>query len=123
MGGGRDKAGAVRYYRRNGIYFRKDGKPVNHRFRNITIEDHMALADMAEPITPTIRAAMNPLPQAGREVPNFVQRTLAISNLNDDDKIRPEDRNASESTDLYNRLINGDIETDNGGFVYLDGRW
>ena len=125
MGGGRDNSGAVRYYRRNGIYFRKDGKPVNHRFRNIniTIEDHMALVNLAEPITPTIRAAMNPLPQTGKEVPDFVQRTLSISNLNDGDKVKPEDRNASEATDLYNRLINGDIETDNGGFIYLDGRW
>lgn len=146
MGGGRDNSGAVRYYRRNGIYFRKDGKPVNYRFRNIniTFEDHMALANMAEPITEqrtnilralenrvldkfehptaTDRAAMTPLPQTGKEVVGFLQRMLAIDNLNDDDKVSPEDRNGSPETNAVNRLITGDIETEKGGFLFFDGK-
>lgn len=123
MGGGRDNTGAVRYYRRNGIYYRKDGKPVKHRLRNFDFVENLVLANMAEPTTATARAQMNPLPQTGREVGGFVQKMLGVANLNDNDVIAPDDRNASSTTDLYNRLINGDINTENGGFVFLDGRF
>lgn len=124
MGGGRDNSGAVRYYRRNGIYFRKDGKPVNHRFRNIniTIEDHMALVNIAEPITPTIRAAMTPLPQTGKEVPDFVQRTLAIDDLNDKNSGNSISKRKRNNEHLYQKLIDGSINTPNGGFLFQEER-
>lgn len=146
MGGGRDNSGAVRYYRRNGIYFRKDGKPVNHRFRNIniTIEDHMALANMAEPITEqrtnilrvlenrvldkfehptaTDRAAMTPLPQTGREVLPFLQNTMAIADLNDWQRMNNTNNRISrikrKEDSLVDKIMSGDIVTEKGGFVF-----
>ena len=37
MGGGRDKSGVTLYYRRNGRYYRRDGKATRSQLKNMTI--------------------------------------------------------------------------------------
>lgn len=46
MGGGRDKAGTAIYRRRNGVYERIDGKPINHRFKAVAITDKMEISEL-----------------------------------------------------------------------------
>ena len=121
MGGGRDKTGAVRYYKRNGFYFRYDGKPVNHRFRNLKIVENLASARQM-PITPTNRASMTPLPQNGRQISAFLQRIMAIDNLNDNSSGTYLSKSKRNSEDLYQKLIDGRINTPNGGFLFQDDR-
>ena len=115
MGGGRDKDG-VRVYRRvNGKYERIDGKPIKHRQNT---------ADLFEGkeklLSATDRAQMNPLPQTGREVSSFLVKTMAIADLNNssnsaNNKIS---RTKRKLKDLVAKIMNGDITTENGGFVF-----
>ena len=114
MGGGRSKDGTTVYRRVNGVYVRTDGKPIKYRRKVINlIEDKMAVPEM----TPTERAQANPLPQTGRQVKGFLQRMMATENLND--SWTEEERNQFE---LYQKLVDGRLQTENGGFLFQDGR-
>ena len=110
MAGGTNKDGTPVYRRVNGIYERTDRKAINHR--KFTVESNMV-------ITPTARAAMSPLPRTGRQVSPFLEKTLAIADLNnnnnsDGNKIS---RSKRKLKDMVARIMNGTITTDNGGFV------
>ncbi len=43
MGGGRDKNGVPLYYRRNGVYIRRDGTPINDRNKVIDITEKLVI--------------------------------------------------------------------------------
>ena len=111
MSGGTDKEGNAIYRRRNGVYERLDGKPIRHRALIITSNSVTAM-------TPAIRASMSPLPQNGREVKGFMQRTLATDNLNDSSSGSYLSKAKRTDHMFYKKLIDGTFDTQNGGFVF-----
>ena len=113
MGGGRSKDGTPIYRRVNGVYVRTDGKEIRHRKPLDLIEEKLAVSE----ITPTERAKANPMPRTGREVKGFLQKMMATENLND--SWTEAERNQFE---LYQKLVDGRLQTDNGGFLFQDGR-
>ena len=117
MGGGRTKDGTPIYRRRNGVYQRIDGKPVRHRLSsdNIVITDHAM-------VSPTVRSAMTPLPRNGKEVSGFLQTTRALYNLNDNRSGSYISKAKRKDGQLYQKLISGQFNTQNGGFLFQSER-
>ena len=117
MGGGRTKDGTPIYRRRNGVYQRIDGKPVRHRLSsdNIVITDHAM-------VSPTVRSAMTPLPRNGKEVSGFLQTTRALDDLNDNRSGSYISKAKRKDGQLYQKLISGQFNTQNGGFLFQSER-
>ena len=123
MGGGRDFAGNAIYRRRNGIYERLDGKPINHRISALDTLDFVDEYQInPRAISPTVRASMNPLPRNGREVSKFFQTTMALDNLNDSTSGSYISKSKQKDGQLYQKLINGEFDTQNGGLLFQSER-
>lgn len=125
MGGGRDFAGNAIYKRRNGIYERLDGKPINHRasaFETFTVTNKFQVNPNQKTVSPTVRASMNPLPQNGREVTKFFQTTMALDNLNDSTSGSYISKKKRTDEFLYQKLISGKFDTQNGGLLFQSER-
>lgn len=125
MGGGRDFAGNAIYKRRNGIYERLDGKPINHRasaFETFTISNKFQVLPKPKAVSPSILASMNPLPQNGREAAKFFQTTMALDDLNDKTSGSYISKKKRTDENLYQKLISGEFDTQNGGLLFQSER-
>ena len=120
MGGGRDKNGSPIYKRVNGIYVRLDGKPVKHR--NQKKIDEIITIKSNSVISSTARAAATPLPKTGKEVGGFLKNMMALDNLNDRTSGNSISANKRKDSQLYQKLIDGRIDTPNGGFIFQENR-
>ena len=117
MGGGRTKDGTPIYKRVHGVYVRLDGKPVKHRTKSLEVGTESKAV-----MSPTAMASMNPLPETGREVRGFLQKMMSLDNLNDKTTGNSISANKRKDSQLYQKLINGRINTPNGGFIFQESR-
>ncbi len=116
MGGGRTKDGTPIYRRRNGKYERIDGKPIRHRISSSFIITNQLS------INPRVRASMTPLPKNGKEVSGFLQTTKALDDLNDSTSGSYISKTKRKDSQLYQKLINGQFRTENGGLLFQSER-